>query len=63
MSKRYTILVNGFPYSLALYAGGAKTSQGSWQTTFTDKQIEEVYKKYVSIEKTKATKRKNKEIK
>ena len=55
MSKKNTILVNGSPMGLALYAGGsgAKTAE----------ELQEAYKKYVTIEKIKATKRKNKEIK
>ena len=53
MSKKYTVLVNGVPYGLALYAGGAKTNE----------ELEEAYKKYVTIEKIKATKRKNKLLK
>jgi len=50
MSKKNTILVNGFPYGLALYAGGAETAE----------ELKKAYKKYVSIKKAKATKRKNK---
>ena len=50
MAKEKTILVNGSPYGLALYAGGAKTAE----------ELKKAYKKYVSIEKAKATKRKKK---
>jgi hypothetical protein len=51
MNINYTI--NGSPVSPALYAGGAETAE----------ELKEAYKKYVTIEKIKATKRKNKEIK
>ena len=52
MPKEKTILVNGSPMGLALYAGGsgAKTAE----------ELKKAYKKYVSIEKAKATKRKKK---
>mgnify|MGYP003625022698 CR=1 FL=1 len=39
MPKEKTILVNGSPYGLALYAGGAKTAE----------ELKKAYKKYVSI--------------